>query len=754
MSGSADIALPSALSLIAGASLGLQAVWCPASGVVLLLALGLALRGRWGWRIAFFAAGLVAAGQESDQRTTLDQDQPVTLSLRVTGNWRVDEHGWRAPARGEWLRRGRHVDLWNERLWVALSVSSSLPSDTRLRVRGYLRRAPSLANGGANAPGPWVLRVKSGRLIDKAESQLLDINRWTRWLGEQLGGWVESLLARDSGDRNAWSVTLVRVLVLGQADSLPGAVARGLRAAGLAHLVALSGLHVGLLAGMVALATTGFRPHLRISLVALTVGGYVCLAGARPSLVRATMMLLAVLGAWLLRRPPRTTNTLAWVAAGMVLLRPAIIRDLGFQLTIAATAGILVLAPHFERRLAWVPPTIGQALSVSLGATVAALPWSSSAFHLVSPLSPIWNLLAVPWAGLALALATGWVVAASFSDVGARLIGWLLEFMGVPLEILGELPPGVLLPIPIAVTWWQGAGMAAALMGLLMGGRRARIASAIGLVVLCWMWRGEVPADPEMIVLDVGQGDAIVLRDREHAILIDGGGWVRSDIAQRILIPSLSRFGIRGLDAMVMTHPDVDHCAGLLGLASYTSVGRFLTAPGWYGDPCLVELLGRPGLEAAALWRGRELKVGRWRLQVLHPAAGSRRGRNNRSVVLLAETSNRRILLTGDLETRGEHEILDAYPSRSLGRIDVLKVGHHGSRTSTSPGLLARFRPALALISCGRGNRYGHPSVEILERLGEERIRVLRTDVHGAIRIVLPARGPLRIQLHGLPERR
>jgi competence protein ComEC len=542
--------------------------------------------------------------------------------------------------------------------------------------------------------------------------------------------------------------------MLGQVEVLPDAVARGLRAAGLAHLVALSGLHVGLLAGLILMVTPGMWPAWRFSLVILMVGGYVCLAGARPSLVRSTLMLIAMVGARLLRRPPQAANALGWVAAGMVLLRPSVTRDLGFQLTVAATAGILVLAPRLQLRWTWIPVPLRQAFSVSLGANLAALPWTLSAFYLATPLSPFWNLAGVPWAAVTLVLVFGWVSSSIIMPPAAPLLEPILEVMGAPLEMLGQLPPEVLFSVPVGLGWWRALLLTIALIACLLTKRKVRIGVALGLVGLSLVWRVETPADPELTVIDVGQGDAILLRDGEQGLLVDGGGWRRSDIAQKILIPALARLGVSRLTAMVLTHPDIDHCEGLLALASYVPIGSFYTTVGWHRDPCVVELLGRAGLEASPLWRGEHLTMASWRIRVLHPGAGARQGRNNRSLVLLAETSNRRVLLTGDLEAPGERELLQACDLSELGEIDVLKIGHHGSKTSTSLDLLSRTHPRLALISCGTSNRYGHPSPEILERLRQEKVQVLRTDLHGAIRVALPADGPMKIYLPGLPRRR
>jgi competence protein ComEC len=286
------------------------------------------------------------------------------------------------------------------------------------------------------------------------------------------------------------------------------------------------------------------------------------------------------------------------------------------------------------------------------------------------------------------------------------------------------------------------------LVVVLVGGRRWILAVVV-LGTVGMLVAADRPAAPELVVLDIGQGDAILLRDGATALLVDGGGWQNGDIAQSVLVPALAHLGVRHLAGVALTHPDVDHCAGLVGLASYLPIDRLLLSPGWADSRCVDRLLVLPGVRVKPLWRGESFNLGRWRIRTLHPAAGQRRGRNNRSLVLLATLASHRVLLTGDLERQGESQILDVRGAGELPAVDLLKVGHHGSATSTSRPWLDRLQPRLALISCGLENRYGHPADEVVERLGHHRARVLRTDRDGAIRIAFVAPGHWRITLLG-----
>lgn len=481
---------------------------------------------------------------------------------------------------------------------------------------------------------------------------------------------------------------------------------------------------------------------------------YVLLAGSRPSLLRATLMMVAIMGSWRLHRPPQSLNILSWVAAGMLVADPDLIHRLGFQLTVAATAGILILASRLERRWVHLPSYLRQPLSVSVAAHLAILPWTLSVFHLATPLSPMWNLIAVPWAGLSLTVAFGWIVSSIFLPPLSWPLGRLLTLLAAPLEIFGSLPPTVLGAIPVGYEWWLATAIALTLtLFLLLAGWLRRAMGAAALLLMMPAPNVESSA-PELLLLDVGQGEAILLRDGDEAVLVDGGGWRKADIAQRILLPALTRRGIHALSGIILSHPDTDHCGGLLILTSYMSVPRIYTSPGWSYDPCVSELLTRPGLEIRSLWRGDQLRFARWHLRVLHPGSGNRSGRNNRSLVLVAEAEGTKILLTGDLEARGEREIMDQAEPGDLRGVRILKIGHHGSDTSTSPEWLDRLQPRIALISSGVGNRYGHPSPRVLKRLHDRRMVVLRTDLLGAIHISFGPGETLHMSFPGSPRER
>lgn len=217
-------------------------------------------------------------------------------------------------------------------------------------------------------------------------------------------------------------------------------------------------------------------------------------------------------------------------------------------------------------------------------------------------------------------------------------------------------------------------------------------------------------------------------------------------------MPVMASLGIRRLSAVLVSHGDVDHCAGARDLLRYLPVEELWTPPTAKAGGCMADLLASSGPRWRPLWRGDRRRLGRWRVRVLHPGAGERGAGNDGSLVVQATVHGRSVLLTGDIEKSAEARLVAASPEAL--RSHILKVAHHGSKTSTGAPWLRRVQPRLALISSGVDNRYGHPTSEVLQRLRREGTVVLRTDRSGIIGLRWSARGPLEIALPASPRPR
>jgi competence protein ComEC len=265
----------------------------------------------------------------------------------------------------------------------------------------------------------------------------------------------------------------------------------------------------------------------------------------------------------------------------------------------------------------------------------------------------------------------------------------------------------------------------------------------LGLVLLAlggwaWVWQSW-PRSLELIAIPVGAGDALLLRtSARQCVLIDGGSRSGEAVGREVLVPTLYLLGVRRLDAVLITHPDADHCNGLADVLAEVPVGRVVTAAGAAEAPVVQRVLAmarRRHVRCAQVGAGDTLTLaGAVRLHVLSPPAGRPvapfLNDNNRSVVCRLEYGRTRALLTGDLEAFGEAGLL----ARGADlRAEVLKVAHHGSGSSCTPGFLRAVHPRWALISCpGDGQ---HPNRRVLARLGRTGARILRTDAHGLVRL-------------------
>lgn len=693
---------------------------------------------------AALAVVLVAGGGGSSRPPPLDPERPATVEVRVpvlgAAAWERADRGWTARARVRAIEQSGRRVAGPGRVWLRMGGEGAPPPEARLRVRGYFSRRPAYRNLHVSRPGEWGLNVKSRGLMVAIGSAP---GRGLRLLA-RLRQW----LLRPVDEAEGRGVLLARALVFGDARQVPPEWRTGLRRAGLSHLLAVSGLHVGLLlagcwwifgASSGRLAWVG-----AISILLL----YGCLVGPRPSFLRAAVMALLVISSMALDRPPQALNSLCAALILLLALDPDVAGDLGFRLSFLATAGILVLAP---RLLTWwrggpetrPPKPVAVGLAATFAAQLATLPITAVEIGVLTPLSPLFNLAFVPLTALVLGFSLVWVGLAALASTPvlsaaagpcARAVQTLLDLLSLPFASLAHLPPHSWLALPVSVDGTAALALAIWLGVLASGLRRA--VWALALILVC------SPAPPEdepvLAMLDVGQGEAVLLRSGERGpvILVDGGGFRRGNFAEAALLQALAAEGVHRIDLAILSHGDSDHCRGLLELTWYLRIERLWAVPVELRDGCGRALADRlRGRVRRVGWDYAD-RVGAWSLQVLHPWANRPDGGNSASMVVRACAGGSCVLLTGDLDLRGERELLGRARRRGIPlRSEVLKVAHHGSRTSTGGALLDAVNPNLALVSAGRRNPYGHPSPEVVTRMERRGVRVLRTDLHGRIEV-------------------
>jgi competence protein ComEC len=527
---------------------------------------------------------------------------------------------------------------------------------------------------------------------------------------------------------------LARGMVLGQDDALGEELREAFRVAGLAHLVAASGTNVMLLAALVlglgALAGLPATPRLVLALAAIAF--YVPLAGAGPSIQRAGAMGAVGLVAVLAGRPASRWYALLLAAVVTLAVDPRAAEDPGWQLSFAAVVTILAL--HARLRGALVarhaPGPLADVAALTIAATLGTAPLLSLHFGQVSLVSLPANLLAAPavapvmWLGT-LAGAAGEPVAPALNALAAFPLSYL-AWLGRAAAALPHASLEAQLPGPPA--------LAASYLAIALACSRPRVVvplAIVGIAVALLLAPGPArpPAGPTLSVLDVGQGDAVLLQDGPRALLFDTGG------PGAPLERELRASGVRSLDAVVLTHSSSDHEGGLVALLDAMPVGLVLDGRGQGvehgGEGGGARYEGLPAGQARDVpAAGQVLRAGRITVEILWPPAGDeRRGDPNlTAVVALARAGRTSALLTADAESPVTLPL-------DLPAVDVLKVAHHGSADDGLGLLLERLRPRTAVIPVGR-NTYGHPAPDTMAAL---RVvpDVRRTDRDGTVRVPL-----------------
>jgi competence protein ComEC len=464
-----------------------------------------------------------------------------------------------------------------------------------------------------------------------------------------------------------------------------------------------------------------------------------------------------VLAARLIFRESNVWNALAAALLLLLALAPDALLDPGLQLSFAATAGILHLGPPIRRGLtagwgAGLPRWLTEGLAVSLGAQIAVTPILVVRWSQLSIIGVVANLIVVPLAALltVLGLLTALLIVVSpalahlvFQSMWVLLVAlrWVVRaFAAVPGATLA-----VPAPPPVALVAATAALILIPWASSLL--RRMAVAVLIAVAGLATAIGALPDGHLHVSVLDVGQGDAILVRGPDgRALLVDtgGGGPGRLDRGESVVLPLLRRLGITRLRALAVTHGDPDHAGGLGSLVAGIPVDEVWIPVGTEGEAWLAPL-DATGTPRRALRRGDRLWLGPLRVSVLNPPAWlddpsgrpvDGRTHNNRSLVLRVEWGLAAAILRGDAEARAEGGILGgAEPIAAT----IFKVGHHGSRFGSSPDFLAAVGPRVAVVSVGPRNPFGHPSPAVLARLDGAGAAIYRTDLDGAVEVTSDA---------------
>ncbi len=543
---------------------------------------------------------------------------------------------------------------------------------------------------------------------------------------------------------------LARALLIADQRQIPAEMRDRYASAGLVHMLSISGLHVAVIAAAMELLFQVARMPRRAALLGAFVatGVYVAVIGAPPPALRSATMLGVAMISRLAQRP--TSPWAAWaIGAFIPLLAPRTVLDVGYQLSVLGMCALVAAGSlwrnHLATRLDGWKARIGRELVTSLVACAVTAPLVAWVFGRVSLIAPVSNLVAAPVITLAqpvlfLALLLA-PVAPAARFIAQAVHPLLFAFDWIAWSAASV--PGAAITVTTTVITALAAGCAAISLVIACISRypsRPAIV-AVGSLALMVVF----PAIPlarsggvELHVLDVGQGDAILLRtDAGRWGLFDAGpAWNGSDAGRRIVIPYVLRRG-GSLDSFVLSHPHNDHVGGAASVLSAMHPHRYWDAAFAGGAEAYIASLAvarKDGIDWHRVHPGDSVRIDGVTLSFLAPDSAWTVGLkdpNLASTIALVRYGVVRFLLVGDAERAEEDWLLARNPTEL--HADVLKVGHHGSSTSSSDEFLAAVHPALAVISVGAGNKYGHPSGDVIRALARVGAEVLRTDEAGTI---------------------
>jgi len=569
-----------------------------------------------------------------------------------------------------------------------------------------------------------------------------------RWKGIQ---YIMEYFPKETGP-------LAAALIFGSRDFIQEDVLVSYQKLGIVHLLAISGLHVGMLAGMIYYLgiRSGVTRERMTTVLLLFLPVYALLTGAAPSIIRAVLMmeLFLLLKKWNHLYTLQTLDIFAIVFMAYTFLSPFILYDAGFQLSFTVSISLLLSAPILLARFS--NPII-LLIITSIICQLAAVPIMLYFFFEFSIISILANLIYIPI--FSFLLLPGLFILFLLHTAAGQSINiliWPIDFIIHSMDTFaGKLaqfplatitlgrPPFIFMMLYLAAIWiffhlWEShPGFKRLLFAFFF---------PLGIFLFHGLFNTFSPQG-EVTFIDVGQGESIFIRlpYGKGNYLIDTGGTIsftkeawkekvnQYEVGKDVVVPFLKSKGVTTIHKLILTHGDADHIGGASAVIRNIKVNQIIFPA--YEDPSelekeLIVLANAKRIPYLFTSAGMGWTAGGTTFNILSPMKGMSTERNDSSIVLWTRLGGLTWLFTGDLEKTGEEKLLARYKSLQA---DVLKAGHHGSKTSTSEAFLKKVRAKITIISAGKNNRFGHPNKEVLNALEERKIKIFRTDQHGGI---------------------
>lgn len=543
-------------------------------------------------------------------------------------------------------------------------------------------------------------------------------------------------------------------MLLGEKSFIPPYLKEVFSEAGIMHILAVSGLHVGIIAMalLAFLSILRLPKKLKLFTLILILIMYASITGYRPSVLRATIMFILLIGGKLINRNRNLNISLFFAAFLILLLNPLILYDAGFLLSFIVTFFIINLSPILQELYSKIVVWIRNPLAVSTAAWVGIFPLSAYFFSKVSIISIVSNIFIIPLTGIAVILGfiTFFIglISISLAGVIANINYLLLNLITLIAKSFSLLPfayvyvaqPSILVIILYYLTVFFIIEMFCK-KTLSQKIKKKATLIVLSITLLIIIVQVFYPLDNLKVnFINVGEGDCILIEaPNKINILIDGGGTPQSDfdVGSKIVIPYLRRKGINKVDLLILTHPHLDHLEGLLPILRQLKVDAVLDS-GFICDVSeyreFISTIKEKNIPYYKTKSGDNYIFGKnMEMLILNPLHTSNLGNdsdfNNHSIVVKLYYKNSNFLFTGDIEREAEKRLL---VWQNILNSDVLKLGHHGSSTSTTLEFLDKVDPIIAVITVGKNN-FGHPSQKVIERLEDRNIKIYRTDENGTV---------------------
>ncbi len=769
------------VGIVAGRSIAIptSALFFPAGCLVATSALLLLFAGRHralsplrdaALTILLIAAGMCAVSHRLEQlpRAALsmsDTRDKLTVLGVVASAPRSTASGQALLVRCDTLRSPDSTLVLSEKLMLYYTRSSFVAGDVLTPLKpGDRIRAVGKLRSPRPARNPWGFDAREMLLLEGlsvtfgvSKGPDLTVTGYEdpgniRRLLFDLRSWIGARLSQLFGRSHE---PLMRGLLLGDRGDIERDVLDDFRASGIMHILAVSGLHAGIIVSMVLIPLERLRFGIRGALAIAAVWGFAGVTGFAPPVTRAAIMSTLFIVGRVVQRRNTTVNALAAAGVVILILDPLALFTLSFQLSFGAVLGILLFHSRIKTVMLRIFPkklrkgslaSVVSLLALTAAAQVCTIPLMIPVFGEFSLVGFAVNLPAVPLVFVAVSCG---MLAVSFGALWPWLGATLAQTAAGALDFIltisewSAAQPWAVLRIPEFPQWLIPVYLGFVVLFAYREGwlRQKIVLAGLAIIMLFVVQRAVQPTDAPLArftFLDVGQGDATVVHfPGEATVLIDTGpSSPTSNSGATVIVPYLRRCGIDTLDVLVLTHLDNDHIGGAISVLEAMVVRRVLIACSWpdHGEPKdVLQCIQREGVIVQDARAGDVLALtDAARLYVLSPEDSiACESSNSHSVVTMLRYGSTRWLFTGDADVEAEARMLLRYDT--LLRADVLKVGHHGSTTSTADHFANVVQPEHAVICAGRLNHFKHPKYDVLDRLSSAGASIHRTDIEGAV---------------------